>query len=370
LSKDLKVWKDLLYIAKDEDEMEEEEKPEIDAYTQLIIDLILPKIRNALVNQWNVKESEACVDLVDAWLPVLPKVVLYNILDQLVFPKLQREVENWNPRVDPYPIHTWLHPWLPYLGPELEPFYPVIRQKLSIVLQDWQATDESAHIIVAPWQGVFDTAAMENFLMRSIMPKLLQALQSLAIQPHHQQLEPFDAVLSWRDLIPKHHIVTLLEQEFFPKWLLALYQWLTSGANYEEVVKWYTGWKQKFPEDLASDDRIRRHFTNALMMMNAVLKGQTPPHPSQFTYTPVAPQPQAAPKKEQVPTFDDLSFKEMIQSFAEEHGLFLKPMNKRTDSGKQIYTFGKHQVYLEKEAVFRLEAGQWKPVSLDDLVKQ
>ena len=48
-----------------------------------------------------------------------------------VLPKLKAEVEGWNPRVDPVPIHAWMHPWLPLAANELEELYPVIRYGLG-----------------------------------------------------------------------------------------------------------------------------------------------------------------------------------------------------------------------------------------------
>lgn len=49
-------------------------------------------------------------------MPVLPKWILDNILEQQVLPRLTLAVEEWNPLTDTVPIHTWTHPWLPLLG--------------------------------------------------------------------------------------------------------------------------------------------------------------------------------------------------------------------------------------------------------------
>jgi hypothetical protein len=46
----------------------------------------------------------------------VPPWVLDNIRDQLVLPRVQHEVEEWNPMTDTVPIHAWIHPWLPLLG--------------------------------------------------------------------------------------------------------------------------------------------------------------------------------------------------------------------------------------------------------------
>jgi len=32
-------------------------------------------------------------------------------------------------------VHSWLHPWLPHLGTQLEELYPGIRHKLAVALQ-------------------------------------------------------------------------------------------------------------------------------------------------------------------------------------------------------------------------------------------
>lgn len=48
-------------------------------------------------------------------------------------------------------IHTWLHPWLPLLGPQIEGLFPSIRHKLSLALQSWHPSDGSAISTLEPW---------------------------------------------------------------------------------------------------------------------------------------------------------------------------------------------------------------------------
>lgn len=65
---------------------------------------------------WNVRNADALIEVLEAWMPLLPQWMFQNILDQLVNPKLQMEVDRWNPLTDTVPIHAWLHPWLPLMG--------------------------------------------------------------------------------------------------------------------------------------------------------------------------------------------------------------------------------------------------------------
>ncbi|GIX80020.1 tuftelin-interacting protein 11, partial [Caerostris extrusa] len=75
-------------------------------------------------------------------------------------------------------------------------------------------------------------------------------------------------IMTWMDLMPEPCMVTLLEKNFFPKWLQVLYTWLTHSPNYEEVTKWYTGWKTIIPQSLKAHPVIKEQFRQALDIMN------------------------------------------------------------------------------------------------------
>jgi len=40
-------------------------------------------------------------------------------------------------------------------------------------------------------------------------------------------LEPFNWLMSWKNVISLHHMISILDKHFFPKWLQVLRQWLT-----------------------------------------------------------------------------------------------------------------------------------------------
>lgn len=73
-------------------------------------------------------------------------------------------------------------------------------------------------------------------------------------------LDVWNWVMAWQDMIPEPCMVTLLEKNFFPKWLQVLYTWLTHNPNYEEVTKWYTGWKSMLPASLLAHPIIKGTF--------------------------------------------------------------------------------------------------------------
>lgn len=70
-------------------------------------------------------------------------------------------------------------------------------------------------------------------------------------------LDVWNWVMAWQDMMPEPCMVTLLEKNFFPKWLQVLCAWLTHNPNYEEVTKWYTGWKSMLPAPLLGHPTIK-----------------------------------------------------------------------------------------------------------------
>lgn len=91
---------------------------------------------------------------------------------------------------------------------------------------------------------VFDAKDWDALVMRSIVPKLAWALQDvLVINPLQQDLAPFHWLTAWHAVLPQHHMVNLLEFRFFPAWHRVLQHWLSNHPDFDEVTRWYMGWK-------------------------------------------------------------------------------------------------------------------------------
>lgn len=127
--------------------------------------------------------------LVESWRGIIPNWILNSVVEQLIMPRLEQEVEDWNPLTDVVPVHQWLHPWIPYAKDRLiSSVYPVIRRKLSAALRAWHPSDKSALLMLKPWKQAFPQGDMDAFLMTNILPKLQIAMQELVINPHQQHL--------------------------------------------------------------------------------------------------------------------------------------------------------------------------------------
>ncbi len=109
----MKSWKSIL---EDPTKQIQQEQGMMEPYERLVWDVWMPHIRTAVNDKWSARSSDSFIDMLESWLPIIPQWVTNNILEQLILPRLQKEVEGWNPLTDTMPIHAWIHPWLPLMG--------------------------------------------------------------------------------------------------------------------------------------------------------------------------------------------------------------------------------------------------------------
>ena len=370
------------------------------AYHSLVWECWVPVVRLA-VQRWHSRDPTPLTSFLELWRGLVPGWILQHVLDQLVLVRLQAEVEVWDPRSDSVPIHTWLHPWLPWLQDRLQSVFPAIRMKLQVALAAWHPTDRSARAILLPWKDVFPATSMNAFLTKNIVPKLEAALAALPICPAGQDLTVWRAVMEWADLMPPLQLAAMLAQCFFPRWLQVLAGWLNSTPNYEEVVAWYGGWKSSLPSSLLPLPGVADHLSQALHIMN-----RYPIYPDDCQLSvsrsvsgggPLAGQPgalenvlymtnrelagqpgqdtgnrnkfstvtEAVSTSAQIPQ----GFKDLIGRRCEERGILFRPLPGRTKEGKQVYLCGSCHCYLDRNVIFVMDgSGIWVPTSLNSLL--
>ncbi|XP_021078206.1 tuftelin-interacting protein 11 [Mus pahari] len=359
-----------------------------DAFHRLMWEVWMPFVRN-VVAQWQPRNCEPMVDFLDSWAHIIPVWILDNILDQLIFPKLQKEVDNWNPLTDTVPIHSWIHPWLPLMQARLEPLYSPVRSKLSSALQKWHPSDASAKLILQPWKEVLTPGSWEAFMLRNIVPKLGMCLGELVINPHQQHMEAFYWVMDWEGMISGSSLVGLLEKHFFPKWLQVLCSWLSNSPNYEEITKWYLGWKSMFSDQVLAHPSVKDKFNEALDIMNRAVSSNVGAYMQpgareniaylthterrkDFQYEAMQERREAENMAQRgigvAASSVPMNFKDLIETKAEEHNIVFMPVIGKRHEGKQLYTFGRIVIYIDRGVVFVQGEKTWVPTSLQSLI--
>ncbi|OQR74422.1 tuftelin-interacting protein 11-like [Tropilaelaps mercedesae] len=343
-----------------------------DYFYRLMWEVWCPPVRMS-VFRWSPRNPEPLVKLMETWRPIVPAGVINHLVEQIILPRIQQEVEQWNPLMDTVPIHSWIHPWLPFMSQSLETVYQPIRMKLSFALTNWHPSDSSAKLILEPWVGVMSKGSLEAFIATNIIPKLGAVLQSFIIDPRNQEFEPWQWFTAWGDIAPVPALVAVLEKYFFPQFHQVLFQWLQSSCNYDEVASWFSGWKAAFPDRVLADARIREQFRMALDLMNRAVSGQPiqPPRPIDFFPPPPPVQQQARDRFNagSTPHNLNLTFKEILERRASERGVLFMPIPNRKQDGKQIYQLGTdRQLYLDRSVIFVFNGRTWVPTSMESLL--
>ncbi|CAF4408737.1 unnamed protein product [Rotaria socialis] len=312
-------------------------------YHRLVWDVWMPFLRKS-IREWNPREPDDLIDFIERWIPYLPRRIIDNILDQLIFPMLHREVDSWNPLTDSKPIHSWLHPWLPLMRYRLKPLYQPIRTKLAHALQNWQLSDSSAKAVLLPWQKVFKQETWNAFMNKHVVPKLVSTMQQFIIDPRQQILDPWHWFIAWYDMVPLPSMILILEKCFFSKMAT-------------KIQRWYIGWRSLIPQAIINHTTIRKILTEGLMMIDRKISGtlniqQTFPSPSQSSSNSIS------------------SFKDLLEKRAMQYNVLFAPLRNRTFQEKQIYQFGDHYIYLDDNVRFCFETNQYVPISLMGLIKK
>ena len=373
-----------------------------DLFSSCINEALMTRLRRCITNEWDCVKPGPMVQLLEAWQPLVCDELLENILDQLVMPKLQREVDSWSPRTAIVPIHHWLHPWLPVAGQRITRFTPTIKQKLSNALSAWQPQDPSAHVVLAPWHGIFDDKVWRQLMLDNIIPPLVKGLRGVALDPTAAEgagdaYGPFLWVQRWQALLPPGVYATLIEQELLYKWLVALRTWISpaGGAappDLGAVMAWYEGWKSVLGAQVQADPAVQKMLNQALEMFNELLEegGQVSPpakpYPPRFDeqgrYSfalgadPVSTAPSSGSGAVGEENPQKITYKHVIERFAAECDAVFMPTQRMRGDGSRVYQFGSASIAIDvkENLVWMQDSGGgssagWNLVDLDGLKK-
>ncbi|KAJ8481631.1 hypothetical protein ONZ51_g5877 [Trametes cubensis] len=249
-----------------------EEKP-MTPYESLLWNTWLPRVRSTLNNEWTPEDPLPAVRLYEAWAPFLPPFIRDNFFDQLVLPKVNKAVGDWNPRKSTVSLQKLVFPWLPHIGLRLDEVLGDARRKVRSVLRAWTVSDAIPEDLGA-WREVFDVGDWDTMLLKYVVPKLGSRMRDdFRVNPRQQDMQPLQDVMSWEQLLRPSILSQILETEFFPKWLDVLHIWLIQpNPSFEEVSRWYTFWKSTFSENVQNMPGVAQGFTRGLQMMNKALE--------------------------------------------------------------------------------------------------
>ncbi|KAH7914611.1 TFP11-domain-containing protein [Hygrophoropsis aurantiaca] len=355
-------------------------------FESLLWNIWLPKVRSCINNDWTPEEPQVAVKLYEAWSTFLPPFIRDNMLDQLILPKVSKSVADWSARRNKVPLQIIVFPWLPHLGPRVDDVLGEARRKVKSILRSWTPGGDTPTDL-SVWRDVFDASEWDALMLKYVVPKLGAHLRTdFSINPRAQKLEPLQQVLAWTPLLRSSILSTILETEFFPKWLDVLHIWLVQPrVSFEEVVQWYEWWKSCFSEDVRGLEGVKKGFTAGLQLMNKAIELGTEapsklPHPSARTEP--MPQRTSTPTPRTLPSrVHEVTFRAIVEEFAAEHNLLFVPTGRAHERSRMPLfrvtssADGKRGgllVYIQDDAVWAPandgEKDEYRAIPLEEMV--
>jgi hypothetical protein len=320
------------------------------------------------ISTWNIYDPEPVVHMLED-LRIVYTTDKFTELVNEIFNVLNRAVHEWKLENNPIHIHTCLHPWLQISELKLDPVYPVIRRKFAKFLENWGAFDKSAYQIISPWSKVFSRSSLNALLVKAVVPKLLVCAKS-------NEEKSLECILLWKDLIPKNHMMAIIFGSYFPSWAYSFICVLRANDSHNAACM-YVKFRSSLPSDYIDESSVLRiwhllqgiekylessnadalsEISSALSTLSYdhILKSQAQLNEVDFSCRGVA-----------------LSFKELVESFAESNNVTYAPKDGHYIDGKQIWLFGNCHIYIEHDVVFTKNfsaSNSWTPITLEELL--
>ncbi|TIA74689.1 hypothetical protein E3P91_00850 [Wallemia ichthyophaga] len=351
-------------------------------YESMIWHVWLPRLRTALINEWQPTTPLPATRLLDEWVDLLPSFVFDNIMDQLLLPKVMGAVDDWNGS-SAHTLHSLLFPWLPHLHARFGGVMDIAKRKLSGVLKGWHTSQPPPPIAV--WRSVLSRKEWDGLLLTHVVPKLAAHLRhDLLINPRNQHYEPLEALLQWNGILSPKVIAGVLANTFIPMLVDTLYIWLVSPAvNYEQVAAWYASWKAYFPEEVVAQNALGDGFRSSLDLINQAMGLGADASKKLIKPTLSAHSGGKKETKRKAREYKELTFYDVAREFIEEHNLLLISTRKLHRRGHMLYKISKNaagkggiMVYIDDDAVWvEPQAGgvdktvlEYIPMSLESVV--
>ncbi|KAE8155865.1 GC-rich sequence DNA-binding factor-like protein-domain-containing protein [Aspergillus tamarii] len=399
LVSNLRRLQPLLSLKKDD---QNAQRQSTSPYESMIYTLWLPRVRSALLNDWDVYDPRPATSLVVAWKEIIPHFVLANVLDQLVVPKLTGALKEWKPRSSSR-RHTsshhssrfpwWLFSWLQYLDERhTDPRQPTgllsdAKRKFRVVLDSWDLRKGLVDGIQL-WRDALGSE-FDVCLRNHLLPRLGRHLrEDFEVNPQDQDVSALENIFKWKEFFKPNVFGLLLVAEFFPKWHNILYIWLTNDPNYEEVGEWFSWWRTQIPEDVNELTIVDDEWKKGLRTMDLASRlgdraaAELPP-PSSTTAEqlpeekPHVPAEAPSTKARKPKVVEEVAFKDILETWCTEQGLIMLPLREaHPQNGQPLFRItasatGKGGVvaFVQGDVVWvqnKKAKDIWEPMGLED----
>lgn len=334
-------------------------------FTPILIKAWATQLTNCVYNVGNFREqSKFFSHLITHWSKVLPSTFIDQaIIAGIFIPRLNAEIDLFNPQTDLLGLHLWLSPWVVIIGINFIQIFQRLIASIVFALQQGFINDYQALIhALSPYKDNLCKDALYTFTNSVIMPLIATHINKLEFHLFNQDydLKYIMNVLAFKKILNKPQMNIIFNSYFFPRWSSYIHHFIITVKNYPAVVNFYQTWKEKLNDEFGSFESVQNGFKNALEMMNKTIEND----PSEMT----GPVSQMSFKLNQ----ETSSIRDLIELKCIQKGVTFLMIPNRYYNGKQLYKAGHLSIYIDQHVIFiyKPDTGNSEPVSLDSLIKK
>jgi tuftelin-interacting protein 11 len=131
---------------------------------------------------WSATEPDSALTLFDSWRDLLPPFIHDNVLDQLIIPKIQKAVSEWNPKIAAQSLQAIVFPWLSHVGLRMEDLVGDAKRKVRSNLRGWKVGDGVPKDLI-PWKDVSTLVSVCAYMFVFRTPRMYWAILHVDMRP-------------------------------------------------------------------------------------------------------------------------------------------------------------------------------------------
>uniref|UniRef100_A0A0K0ER21 G-patch domain-containing protein n=1 Tax=Strongyloides stercoralis TaxID=6248 RepID=A0A0K0ER21_STRER len=236
-------------------------------YDRIVYESLHVPLRRSILS-WKPKEEyNELKNFFNEYDDVIPYWFKEYIKIRFIVPKIESEIESWDPIKDRLPIHKWFIPIHEVMSKHLKHIHYMIRNKIAKGLQLWEGKDLSPLRFLKIWKNIFSSKSFMDFIRKNIIPKLHDYLSniSFSLDFDFSELKQF---FQWESIISRSDMINLFVNSFFPSCNYFITTTLKGDKEkFKSVALFYIGIRNILPTNFLFLPDIMNEMTNILIII-------------------------------------------------------------------------------------------------------
>uniref|UniRef100_A0A0N5BNG8 G-patch domain-containing protein n=1 Tax=Strongyloides papillosus TaxID=174720 RepID=A0A0N5BNG8_STREA len=243
-------------------------------YDRIVYESLHVPIRRSILSWEPKQECDILKNFFSNYKDIIPDWFSEYIKIHFIVPKIESEIESWDPVKDRIPLHKWFIPIHKVMSYHLRHTHYMIRNKIAKGLQLWEGKDLSPLRFLKVWKDIFSPKSFKHFIKKNIIPKLHSYLSGISLTLEYNFLE-LKKFFQWEDVISTDDMIDIFVNSFFP----GCSYFVSKKSNTDReglklVALFYVNLRKILPSNFLFLPNIMNEMSNMLLIIKKAAIGK------------------------------------------------------------------------------------------------